>query len=335
MALVNQHAALNNRPSAGFINPAIYNLAQVVAYNNTFNDITNGNNTWALSPTNYFAVPNYDLCTGLGTPKGTNLINALVGLSNNITAPLISAPLGPWGTNLANMSGSNPNGAWFLFVQDDKAQDAGLISNGWFITLTSANPVGYAADNALYVTPTNSSMLLGSQWACVLAITNYGPSVSSNIYVTDTLPINLPLISTQPSIGSITPYGSTLVWNVGNLAVNAGATLTLNFQPSSTGLYTNAAVVSSDFDPNPDDDSATVLLTVGTAQPPVLSLLSYSGSGGFQFSVTGNAGTSTIIQGSTNLVNWVNLKTNNSPFLFSDSAATNYPQRFYRAVVAP
>jgi hypothetical protein len=42
-----------------------------------FNDTTNGNNTWSASPTKFFAVTNYDLCTGLGTPKGTNLINAL------------------------------------------------------------------------------------------------------------------------------------------------------------------------------------------------------------------------------------------------------------------
>ena len=42
-----------------------------------FHDITNGNNFSASSPTNYPAVPGYDLCTGWGTPNGQNLINAL------------------------------------------------------------------------------------------------------------------------------------------------------------------------------------------------------------------------------------------------------------------
>jgi hypothetical protein len=40
-------------------------------------DITSGNNTNSVSPTNFFAVPGYDLCTGWGTPNGTNLINLL------------------------------------------------------------------------------------------------------------------------------------------------------------------------------------------------------------------------------------------------------------------
>ena len=53
------------------------------------------------------------------------------------------------------MNGSNPNGDWFLFMQDDKQQDAGMVNNGWNLALTTANLVGYPADNALYVSLTN------------------------------------------------------------------------------------------------------------------------------------------------------------------------------------
>ena len=44
---------------------------------NYFHDITSGNNTWQGSPGRFYAVAGYDLCCGLGTMNGTNLINAL------------------------------------------------------------------------------------------------------------------------------------------------------------------------------------------------------------------------------------------------------------------
>jgi len=77
MALVNQQAANAGKASAGFINPAIYALARSTNYSACFHDINNGSNAWVGSPTKYFAVPGYDLCTGLGTPTGSNLISAL------------------------------------------------------------------------------------------------------------------------------------------------------------------------------------------------------------------------------------------------------------------
>ena len=76
-ALVNQQAAATGKPTVGFINPAIYAIGEGTNYAACFHDITTGNNTNNISPTAFFAVPGYDLCTGWGTPNGTNLINAL------------------------------------------------------------------------------------------------------------------------------------------------------------------------------------------------------------------------------------------------------------------
>jgi hypothetical protein len=39
-----------------------------------------------------------------------------------------------------------------------------------------------------------------------------------------------------------------------------------------------------------------------------------------------------VIQASTNLATWAPMHTNVSPFIFSDTIATNYPYRFFRAV---
>jgi len=77
MALVNQQAALSGLPSVGFANPRIYSLARGPNYRNLFHDVTIGSNTNLNSPGRFFATPGYDLCTGWGTPTGSNLINAL------------------------------------------------------------------------------------------------------------------------------------------------------------------------------------------------------------------------------------------------------------------
>jgi hypothetical protein len=97
-------------------------------------------------------------------------------------------------------------------------------------------------------------------------------------------------------------------------------------------------VSSSTVDPNPDDDSAGATLVVTAQQPPVLTpqfAAGNGGVGGFQVSVAGNPGAMVVIQASTNLVNWVNLATNLSPFSFTNLDSTNYLRRFYRAQVVP
>jgi subtilase family serine protease len=333
-ALVNQQAASNGHSSVGFINPAIYSLAQAAAYASQFNDITNGNNTWSSSPTNYFAVPGYDLCTGLGTPKGTNLINALAG-GTFISTPVITPPTGTsFGTTLSVMNGSNPNGSWYLFVQDDQADNTGILNGGWLLSLTTANPVGYAADNQTYSTPTNLPIGLNTHWNVAVAVTNYGPSISTNVYITDTLPAGLGQPQATSSIGTVTFYGSTLVWNLGTLAVTNGGTLNLSFSASTTGTFTNTATVSSSTtDPNPDDDTATSVVTVAApSQQPVLSPVLLPHAGGFQLTVTGD-GLFTTLQSSTNLVNWVTIASGIPPFTITDT--NNYPSCFYRAIVGP
>ena len=337
-ALVNQQAASKGQSPVGFINPAIYALAKTGNYQSCFNDITTGDNFWSQSPTNFPAVAGYDLCTGLGTPNGTNLINALTTVSGATSpTPVITAPLPPWGTTLSVMNGTDPNGPWFLFVQDTKANNTGIISNGWFVTLTTANPVGNAADNQVYATPANLALNVGAAWNFSVAVTNYGPSTSSNVFVTNNLPVGLTLVSSTPSLGSVTQLGSQLTWSLGTLANNQGATLALSYSGGVAGsTYTNLAGVSSlgTADPNPDDDSIVATATYLSALPPNLSALGYTRSGGFLFTVTNSPGQSVTIQASTNLVtpNWQPVYTGTSPFTFTNFDYTNFQKRFYRAV---
>jgi len=338
-ALVNQQAANASHAPVGFINPAIYAIAQGANYANCFHDITTGNNTWSGSPTLFFAVPGYDLCTGLGTPNGTNLINALVTTGGGSPFTHISPPPPPYGTSLAVLNGGNPNGTWELFVQDNVHFDSGTNYNGWILTLTTASPVGEAGDLGVSMTSSTTNVLVGSDFNYVIGVTNYGPSTSSNVVVSDALPLSFTLITNnQP--GSVTRSGFNLIWNVGTLAYGAGAQLTLTVQPNSPGtnILNFATVNSTTPDPNPADDVASVSVNVSAAQPPQFGSFS-SSNGIFRLTVNGQSGQEYIVQASTNLFNWMPVYTNPSPFVspftFTDSNATNYPDRFYRVVTGP
>ncbi len=87
--------------------------------------------------------------------------------------------------------------------------------------------------------------------------------------------------------------------------------------------------------------SSNALLTVsaGTPSQPQLSGFVYDGnSGTFSLTVNGDAGPDYIVQASTNLTDWTSLFTNHSvvpPFVWTDSSASTFGQRFYRIQLGP
>jgi formylglycine-generating enzyme required for sulfatase activity len=97
-ALVNQQAATFGGTAIGSFNPAIYAIGKGSNYGAAFHDIKTGNNTNSLSPTNYFAVSGYDLCTGWGTPSGYALIDLLTMPPHTDMAPVLTVTR--LGTNL-------------------------------------------------------------------------------------------------------------------------------------------------------------------------------------------------------------------------------------------
>jgi hypothetical protein len=77
IALADQEAG----HSLGFVNPAIYRIAQGPLYHKAFHDITTGNNTVSLNGvtvTGYQAGPGWDPVTGWGSPNAQVLIPLLV-----------------------------------------------------------------------------------------------------------------------------------------------------------------------------------------------------------------------------------------------------------------
>lgn len=182
MALVNQQAAQNGQPPVGFLNPALYWLGQGSNYSVCFNDITNGNNTNASSPDAYFAVPGYDLCTGWGTPAGSNLITALA-----IPEPL---RIGPG----SGLSGTGPEGGPFnLAIQNLTLTNISSVPLSWACGTTSvwlnvspnsgALPPGKTATLSLTITPSADS-LAATQYVANLWFTNLTDGLLQNRQLT-------------------------------------------------------------------------------------------------------------------------------------------------------
>jgi uncharacterized repeat protein (TIGR01451 family) len=330
-ALINQQDMALNGTTVGFLNPALYAIGNSSNYTNCFHDITTGNNTNLVVGNRYFAVSGYDLCTGLGTPNGQNLINALTSLPATNFFTHLSPPLPPYGGTMSVLNGGNPNGNWYLFIQDNQTFNSGIVSNGWAITLTTANPLGSVADDYLAMSASPTNLPIGGDANIIIGVTNYGPSISTNVVVADTLPLGLTLVSSNITTGTLNLTGQQLNWQVGNLAVGAGAQENLTVEGTAQGMLINDAGVSADTpDQNPADASASVTLNVQSVSPPAIS--SSAGGGKFRLTISGTT-FPVVIQASTNLVNWVNLSTNTPPFSFTDTVSSAYKYRFYRGVV--
>ncbi|HEV2435088.1 MAG TPA: protease pro-enzyme activation domain-containing protein [Verrucomicrobiae bacterium] len=126
VALVNEQAGTNG--PVGFINPAIYLIGTELDYASDFQDITTGNNEWLASPTQFTAVPGYDLCTGWGTPAGSNLINAL-------SRPLDGLRIRP----VTGFTASGPTGGPFNVTSQNYAlSNAGTTTLNWSVLNTPA-----------------------------------------------------------------------------------------------------------------------------------------------------------------------------------------------------
>ena len=176
----------------------------------------------------------------------------------------VPVPPAPYATNLAVFNGFNPNGNWSLYVIDDSQLDTGSISNGWSLNLTTGGPVPPAADLGLVLTASTNVVVASSNITYTLSLTNYGPSTASNVIVSDTLPMGGVYLTGSATKGSaVTNAEGLLIWTVGTMVKDSGASLTFTAQATLPGTVTNSAVVSGlTRDPNPDDDYVQAIATV-------------------------------------------------------------------------
>ena len=162
-ALVNQQAASAGRSSVGFVNPAIYAIGKSTNYGADFHDTTTGDNTWSGSPSLFFAVNGYDLCTGWGSPNGQNLINALAGPLDPLTISPVSgfiasgAAGGPFNVTTENLFLTNSGATSLNWTLSNTSQwlnvspGSGALASGAHTTVTAnLNANAYSLGSGIY-----------------------------------------------------------------------------------------------------------------------------------------------------------------------------------------
>jgi subtilase family serine protease len=188
-ALINQQATAsgNTNNVVGFLNPALYALATNANYTACFHDITTGNNIGTNSAGMYYATNGYDLCTGLGTPNGTNLVNALAPKPGFVTPPLSRSVIA--GSNLtltATVVGAPP------------------ISFQWRFAGTNLPD---ATNNVLAYTPVTTNQA-GSY---TLVLTNVYGAITSSVA---TINVGQPPVITAAPTNVVALAGSNVTFSV-------------------------------------------------------------------------------------------------------------------------
>ncbi len=162
----------------------------------------------------------------------------------------------------------------------------------------------------------------------VLAAGTTGPSLTSQL-------TNKLAVAGQPVNFGITAAGTgplTYQWqfNGANLVSATNATLTMsNVSTDETGAY---SVMVSNVAGSTNSNPATLMVYATTAANLTPAV---HASGQFGLTVAGVPGYSYAVQASTDLVNWVSIRTNTAPFTFTDSNAARFNRRFYRSIFNP
>ncbi len=291
-ALVNQQAVAAGGAPVGFLNPALYSIAAGSNYSACFHDVTTGNNIGSHTAGLYYAVTNYDLATGLGTPNGTNLINALAPP----TWPyFISQPSSQTVTNGADVAISASAGG------------QAPLNYQWRFNGTNLAPGGNASGTTSS-TLTLTSVTFGNAGNYTVVVTNnYGAATSSVAVLTVVFP---PSISAQPANQSVLAGGSALFsatvtgaspltyqWRQNGTNVADGGNITgatsnvlsiISVTTNNAGSYTlrvtnlYGAVTSS-------VATLTVLLPAAISVPPAGQTIQCGSNAGFNVSATGTA----------------------------------------------
>ncbi len=184
--------------------------------------------------------------------KGTNqslFNNALSYVSQQLSS-------GVWSQSCAGNDGGTP----ISINQADFTLPATIDPTAYFTKTTVT-----CADLSIIKTVNSTTPKVGVNLTFTITAKNLGVVAATGVVVTDILPSGYTYVSNNPSVGAYN--SSTGIWTVGNLAVNASATLNIVATVKISGNYANTASVTGDQqDSDLTNNSATATPTPDALQ---------------------------------------------------------------------
>jgi len=123
---------------------------------------------------------------------------------------------------------------------------------------------------SLSVSNAPSSILVSNNFTYTITVGNLGIYDLQDTVVSNTLPASVQFISAVASFGgTVTNYGSIVVFDVGYFSSGGVAQMTMTVEPTSAGLITNTVVVAVPSIYNVTNTATTNVVTEVTNLPPV------------------------------------------------------------------
>jgi alpha-tubulin suppressor-like RCC1 family protein len=203
-----------------------------------------------------------------------------------------------WRFNGFDLPGATQSSYTIVSAQTTNAGDYCVsVSNRFGMTLSSNATLSVLVPPSITAQPTNLTVFAGASATFQLVATG-SPPLSYQWFFNETNPLG---------------------WAAAN------ALVLTNVRFADAGLY--SALVT-----NVAGSATSTLAALTVLAPPgLLNMPQYFPPGVFEVSVAGMFGSNYVVEASTNLLDWVPLETNTSPFTFTDTNALNLPLRFYRA----
>lgn len=107
-----------------------------------------------------------------------------------------------------------------------------------------------------------TTVTAGDSFDYTLAVANTGQGVAKNAVVTDTIPSGLAIGKVTPSVGTCTTSGQSVTCDLGDLAANASATISIHVTTSTAvcGKVPNTGHVKADNNGNVDSNEVDVTI---------------------------------------------------------------------------
>jgi uncharacterized repeat protein (TIGR01451 family) len=291
--------------------------------------------------------PGRDLAQ-MGLRAGTSNVTAAVGTnvspSGIPNAWLRIRRVGDTFTGYHSANGSN----WVQIGQTNQSFPSGMVI-GFGITAhdnaikATGSFSSFSVDRSfadLGITGTDSPdpVSLGANVTYSLSVTNKGFADAPGTLLSNTLPAGATFVSANSSQGSCSNAGGgIIVCDLGTIATNGSASVTIVVTPTSIGSATNrASVTTTGAEGSPGDNSATFVTLVQA--PPQESIVQASYAGGnFSAAIPTQNGVTYAVQykNDLNTVSWSTLATFTGDGTVKTFTDTNpgVPMRFYRIII--